>query len=268
MTASPDAPEKTYVFSNASVHAVEHHRSLAEFLDPVTTARLAETGIAAGWHCLEAGAGGGSVAAWLADRVAPDGTVLATDIDPVHVPSLPGLRVLRHDIARDPLPEAAFDLAHARLVLLHVPGRLAALRRMAGSLRPGGRLVLDEFDARYSPVLLAPGKEAADQYARFTESKLAVMEAGGVDLGWGQRMAVAMRDAGLVDIDVRPVMLPWRGGSPGARLQAHHTRHLRDKFVRAGVSDADLARFREVLSDPGFVACTIVYSAHGRRPAG
>ena len=267
MTAPPSTAE-AYVFDNASLHAVEQHRCLAEFLDPVTTAGLAETGVTVGWQCLEVGAGGGSVARWLAERVAPAGAVLATDIDPVHVPRVPGLDVRRHDITRDPLPAAAYDLAHARLVLLHLPGRLTALRQMARSLRPGGWLVLDEFDARYSPVLLAPSEQAADQYARFVESKVTVMEAAGADMSWGQRAAGALRDAGLVNFEIRPVLLPWRGGSPGAQLQAHHTRHLRDKFLRAGLTDADLARFREVLSDPEFVACTALYSVRGMRPAG
>jgi hypothetical protein len=34
-----------------------------------------------GWRCLEVGSGGGSIAAWLCDRVGPDGSVLATDLD-------------------------------------------------------------------------------------------------------------------------------------------------------------------------------------------
>jgi hypothetical protein len=42
--------------------------------------------------------------------------------------------VLRHDIARDPLPNRAFDLIHARLVLIHVLERERALERMAEAL--------------------------------------------------------------------------------------------------------------------------------------
>jgi hypothetical protein len=33
----------------------------------------------------------------------------------------PRLEVRRHDIVRDPLPEAAFDLIHARLVFNSLP---------------------------------------------------------------------------------------------------------------------------------------------------
>ena len=193
--------------------------------------------------------------------------MLATDINLAHMTWMPGLETRQHDITCDPLPEAAYDLAHARLVLQHLPRRLTALRQLARSLRPGGQLVLEEFDARYCPVLLAPDGEAAACYASYTESKITVMESAGADMSWGQRVAGAMRDAGLTQIGIRPLVLPWRGGSPGARLQLHTTRHLREKFLRAGITDADLARFREVLSDPEFVACTVLYSVRGMRPA-
>ena len=153
-------------------------------------------------------------------------------------------------------------------MLLHLPGRLTALRQMACSLRPGGWLVLDEFDARYSPVLLAPSEQAANQYARFIESKVTVMESAGADMSWGQRVAGAMREAGLVNIEIRPHLLPFRGGSPGAQLQAHHTWHLRDKFLRAGVTDAawssrNLVQLAAECSDvdPGSRACLRVVDA-------
>jgi precorrin-6B methylase 2 len=38
-------------------------------------------GIKRGWRCWEVGAGGPSVPGWLAEQVAPEGYVLASDID-------------------------------------------------------------------------------------------------------------------------------------------------------------------------------------------
>jgi SAM-dependent methyltransferase len=256
-----------YHFGHGSVHAAEHHRCLAEFLDPMTTAALARTGVTSGWHCLEVGAGSGSVAGWLARQVAPDGTVLATDIDPVPIPPLPGLKVARHDIVRDPLPEAAFDLIHARLVLLHLPERIAVLHRMARALRPGGWLQLDEFDVSYWPVLLAPDEKARELYEKFAAAKISSMRSAGVDVTWGRRLGTAMRDGGLTEIDVVPRLQPWRGGSAGARLQIHNTFHLRDALVGAGMVDAELAEVREVMTDPDFMALCVLHSVRGRRPA-
>jgi hypothetical protein len=49
--------------------------------DPGTTFRLQALGVGPGWRCLEAGAGAGSIAAWLANRVGPTGRVIATDVE-------------------------------------------------------------------------------------------------------------------------------------------------------------------------------------------
>jgi len=59
--------------------------------------------VAAGWRCLEVGAGGGSIAEWLCDRVGPDGRVVATDLDTRWVAKLsqPYLEVRVHDLLED-----------------------------------------------------------------------------------------------------------------------------------------------------------------------
>jgi hypothetical protein len=260
-------PDEGYVFDNDNAHASEHHRCLAASLDPITTARLAATGVTDGWRCLEVGAGGGSIASWLAERVAPTGQVLATDVNPVHIPASRGFRVLRHDVVRDPLPEETFDLAHSRLVLLHLPERHTALAAMTRALRPGGWLQLDEFDIDYGPVLLAPSRAAGELYERFLDAKSRMFEQAGADGSWGRRAAKAMQDAGLVDVDPVPHLMPWNADSPGVHMLIHHTHHLRDHLVAAGMTDAELAEVREVMRHPGFRASScVIYSVQGRRP--
>ena len=84
---------------------------------------------------------------WLADQAEPDGHVLATDIDTSWIDGMaPHVEARQHDIARDDLPSGVFDLIHARLVLCWIPERDKALRRMAGALRPGGWLLIEDFD--------------------------------------------------------------------------------------------------------------------------
>ncbi len=97
------------------------------------------------------GGGGGSVARWLAERVGPAGRVLCTDLDTRIIEQGSAaaggnLEVRRHDIAHDELPREAFDLAHARLVMIHVPERERALENMVKALKPGGWLVIEDFD--------------------------------------------------------------------------------------------------------------------------
>jgi SAM-dependent methyltransferase len=254
-------------FDNDSAEAAEQLRCLSEALDPFTTARLAEAGAGAGWECLEVGAGNGSVAVWLAARAAPGGRVLATDLKPQHIPAAPGLEAVRHDVVRDPLPEGRFDLVHARLLLAHLPERQAVLRKLAAALRPGGVLQLDEFDMGYQPLLLAPDRESAELYEEFNAARARVLAAAGADVTWGRRCAEAMRDAGLVDVDPVPLVLPWHADAPGVRFLRHHTHQLRDALLAAGMTDERLARVRELLAHPEFRAVSyVVHSVQGRRP--
>jgi SAM-dependent methyltransferase len=251
------------VHDNDHPGSADQHRWLAQAYDPASTAHLADTGITTGWHCLEIGAGGGSIATWLAERVAPTGRVVATDVKPHRIPPAAGLTVLRHDVVRDPLPSGPFDLVHARLVLLHLREREAVLADLVRCLRPGGVLQLDEFDLSYGPVLLAGDPPL---YRRFLAAKAAVLVAAGADPGWGARVPAAMRAAGLAEIEVRPHLDVWRAGSPGQRLLVHHSERLRDRFLAAGLSTADLSGLRAMLTDPSFQATSSVfYTVQGRR---
>src|SRR6185436_18985524 len=91
----------------------------------------------------------GSVAFWLAERVAPGGVVVATDLETDFLESeahaYPTLEVLRHDITAEDLP-TGFDLVHARYLVEWLPDKRGALRRMASALRPGGVLLIEEPD--------------------------------------------------------------------------------------------------------------------------
>lgn len=70
----------TYAFENARAVQRDRLRLLAALLDDGTFRLLERLGVRPGWRCLEVGAGSGSVAAWLCDRTAPGGSVLATDL--------------------------------------------------------------------------------------------------------------------------------------------------------------------------------------------
>jgi SAM-dependent methyltransferase len=182
----PPAPEEARpVFGNGTAHSRDQHRCLAAAYDPVTLPRLAAAGVGPGWRCLEIGAGGGSIARWLAQRVLPGGSVLATDRDLRDLVPGPGLEVAALDVARDPFPEAAYDLVVARLVLQHVPTRDAVLRTLVRSLKPGGLLQIDEIDASYEPPLLTPDPQSEALYVRFLHAKTAALRAAGGDAGGG-----------------------------------------------------------------------------------
>ena len=83
-----------------------------------------------GTRCLDVGAGGGSVAFWLAEQVGPSGVVVATDLETdfleSEAASHPGLEVLRHDRTAEDLP-TGFDVVHAGGSLNGYPTRYARI---------------------------------------------------------------------------------------------------------------------------------------------
>jgi len=132
-SVSPD-----YIFDNAAQQAGARLSALSEIFDHGTIRHLSARGVDQGWQCLEVGGGNGSVASWLSRRVGPTGRVVVTDIDTrfLETVRLPNVEVLRHNIVTDALPAGVFYLVHSRLVLLHLPERDQALRRMVAALKP------------------------------------------------------------------------------------------------------------------------------------
>jgi SAM-dependent methyltransferase len=180
-----------YAFSNDDPEAVDRHQFLAAMLDPVTRERLAGLGPLAGQRCLELGAGGGSVAAWLVAEAGPAGRVLATDINLRHLPDSAAYETLRHDLRSEPVPPGPWDLIHARLVLLHIPDRENILRRLAAALAPGGALVLEEWSTiTLNPglVLSAPSARARELVEEYHRTLITdVLPARGNDPSWAPR---------------------------------------------------------------------------------
>ena len=134
--------ETKYAYDNARAVQSERLAALAEALDPGTVRHLDSIGVGRGWRCLEVGAGGGSIAAWLSERVAGDGAVVATDLDTTVLRELwrPNLEIRVHDVLEDDLPEGEFDLVHVRLLLgwLSEPQRGAATAGRQRSTRAAG----------------------------------------------------------------------------------------------------------------------------------
>lgn len=267
MTASIDPDAPTYSFDNDDPEAVDRHSHLSVILDDFTFARLEGVGELSGQRCLEVGAGGGSVARWLADRVGPTGRVLATDLNPRHIPADPGYAVLQHDLVTESVPDGPWDLIHARLVLLHIPQRVEILGRLAAALAPGGALVVEEWATEFDNlVLAAPDEESAglvEQYQDILVNR--VLPAKGNDPTWAGKVHGAMLAAGLVDVDTAIHARSWPGGTAGALIIAANVAQLREEFIAAGFTAERLDRLCRVVEDPRVVIRGhFTYSTVGR----
>lgn len=266
--AAQQSRQSRYLLDNATREAPIRFAALSALFDPGTIRHLQERGVRRGWHCLEVGGGSGTIARWLADRVGPTGRVLATDIDPRFLESLrlPNLEVQRHNIATDSLPEAAFDLVHARLVLMHLPEREQALARMISALKPGGWLLEEEYDS--CSMLPDPAVSPGEILLQTQIAVNRLLDNGGVDRLYGRRLIGRLRAHGLVNVSGEARAFMSQHGSPGIALARATYELLREAMIEGNYItpqqfEEDVAR----LDDPDFLMpSAILWSAWGRRP--
>lgn len=235
-----------YIFDNAAEEpTTQRFASLETLYDPRTFGFLTATGVGAGWRCWEIGAGSGSVAAWLADRVGESGHVLVTDIDPRFLSTLaksgqPHVEIQRHDVGADPLPAGTFDLIHARLVFVHVPTAPEALARLVTALRPGGWLVIEDFDPTFIDRSF-PTTDPVDAVIVGTAFRALgqLLVARGAGREWGRGLYGRFLQLGLRDVGTEAHFAIRRGGSPGALLDRANFEQIRDEAIDTGLIGAD-----------------------------
>jgi 2-polyprenyl-3-methyl-5-hydroxy-6-metoxy-1,4-benzoquinol methylase len=238
-----------------------------ELLDDGTQRLLDRLGLAEGWRCLEVGAGGGSIALWLSERVGPRGHVLATDLDTRSLEQIArsNLEAKQHDVVRDDLDEERFDLVHARLLLEHLPERERVLRKLVRALRPGGRVMIESVDY----VSAVPVSDlGADEHARSQAVRLEAFARAGVDHNFGRHLPALLTAVGLEDVENDGRAWVMQGGSAGARWFKHSLAHLRERLIGTGkLTSAEVDRMLELFDDPGWSALSpIILAAWGRRP--
>ncbi len=270
MAMTTDA--QTYAFKNAIGGQRERLRTLELLFDPGTIGCLEARGVGRNWRCAEVGAGGGSIAAWLCDRVAPEGSVLATDLDTTVLRELahPNLEVRVHDLLSDNLPEGEFDLVHLRLVLAWLGDPRPVLPRLVKALKPGGWIVAEELD--FVSAVADPRMEPAASalFDRAMQEHCAVLAARHrFDPFYGRRVPGDLAGAGLVAVGCEGRTTMWRGGEAGGRLWGLTLAQLREPMIAAGHPTADeIDEAIALCFDPRLSALgPLMMAAWGRRAA-
>jgi ubiquinone/menaquinone biosynthesis C-methylase UbiE len=243
--------------------------SLTSLYDERTLQLCERLGLSAGWTCLDAGAGTGSLAVALAERAGPTGSVTALDADVRFLEPLRSARLLvtQADLTAAELPAGRFDLVHARLVLEHLPQRDAVLASLAAAVRPGGWLLIEDFD--WSTALVVdPPNELHERVAR---ACLTLFSAHAYDPCFGRRLPRRLQAAGLLEIGTHAESVQVRAdrehGLPQWELLVDQ---LAPGLLAHGlVSAGDLERFHALWHD-GETICfaPLMVSTWGRRPTG
>jgi SAM-dependent methyltransferase len=169
-----------------------------------------------------------------------------------------------HDIASDPLPPCSFDLVHARLVLVHVREREAALSNMISALKPGGWIVDEEFDSSVFPdPVLSPGEILSKTHLALSR----VLDDRGVDRTFGRRLFGQLRALGLEHVAAEGRTFMWPAGSPGPAMLRANFSQLRAQMIDAGyLTQAEFDRDIAALDDPGFfIPSPVLWAAWGQK---
>jgi SAM-dependent methyltransferase len=265
--------DSRYFFDQAAVQERARLSGLAAGFDPVTFRHLSAIGVGPGWHCLEVGAGAGSVAAWLAGTVGPGGRVVATDLDVRFLDDLgDNVEVVQHDVTRDPLEQDTFDLVHARAVLEHLPARDEVIGRLVSALRPGGVLVLEDF------VFGGPASEAVEAavdppangpaMTRVLQAISLAFRAIGADSRYGLQLPAAMARAGLREVDAELTFRRISGGSPPSAFYSQTLSERGAQLIELDLlSPADADQVKAFVDDPTSSWLSLgVVTSWGRRP--
>jgi len=232
---------RDYVYDQGFAEERARLAGMESLWDPGTQALLDELGIGNAerpWRCLEVGAGGGSLVQWMASRGAH---VVAVDIDTRFVDSLAGdaIEVRRADIRTEELPRDEFDLIHSRLVLEHLTDRRQILQRLVAALRPGGWMVIEDYDWTAFGV-----QEADERVVRATDATLTFMERAGFERFYGRRVVADLADAGLTDVRGEGRARIIDSSSPGFDFFRLSLASVREPVIESGLlsrEDADAA---------------------------
>ena len=214
-----------------------------EALGPATELLLDLAGVTVGSRVLDVGAGSGDQTLVTAQRIGPEGSVLATDpaasmlelaTEAARADGFQNVQTRVMDAQQLDLESDSFDAVIARLSLQFVPDLSRALAEIRRVLKPGGRLagmtwsVTENNPYRAIPQAIA-SRLAGRPFPEPGPGQWGLRDAAG--------LAEAFRAAGFREVEVRPVAITWRFPS------------LEDALKNAQDSQPQLARLLGMLGE-------------------
>jgi ubiquinone/menaquinone biosynthesis C-methylase UbiE len=206
-----------------------------------TEALLRAAGIGGAMRVLDLGTGLGHVALLVAGLLDTEGSVLGVDQSGRLLEIAERRRVaagaenvsfVRSD-ARTFTADEPFDAIVARLLLFHLPDREELLRRQLEALRPGGKMVVIEFDI--GAMRAEPEVPLVTQVRGWIE---AAFRSAGADPRIGARAGQLLRRTGFADVSTFGIQSYFEPSDPiGPLLCAGVARSLAAQIVAQGIAD-------------------------------
>lgn len=168
---------------------------------PATRRFLEDVGIMSGMTVLDVGAGAGDVTLLLAEKVGPDGQVVAVDRNPatldiawrrVEAAAFTNVSFVHGDITGMEFA-VDFDAIVGRFILQHLRDPVAVLARLVRSLRSEGSIGFQELDQTRVSYSLPPGVLYDQAFFWIREA----VSRAGLDPHLGMRLYGLFLDAGL-----------------------------------------------------------------------
>jgi len=175
--------------------------------------------------------------------------------------------VVAGDARSTGLPRAAFDLATSRLVLVNVPQPEQIVAEAAALVRPGGWVAFHEAD--YVSHVCDPPSGA---WSTLVELLQTYSARNGIDPLIGRKLPRLLREAGLIDVRVNPLIHVYPPGHGRRSLLLDFSENLSERLVAQRlVGEPELAGLKADLSrhlaDPNtLVVSHLYFQAWGRKP--
>src|SRR5271154_3459745 len=233
-------------------------------------------GLTQGSRVVEIGCGPQGCLELLSSRVGPTGSVVGVELSDHAVQlareflserQIENVEVRQGNAAETGLPRESFDLATARLVLVNIPEPEKIVAEMAALVRPGGVVALHEAD--WIAHVCDPPLPAWDRLRQVLDN---YAESKGMDLYVGRRIARLLRNAGLVEVQVIPLIHIYGPGHTRRQIFLQFVINLRDRIVAEGVISQgefaeSIASLERHLGDPEtLVVSHLFIQAWGRKP--
>lgn len=254
-----------------------YHRAYADELRGL----IAALPIAEGDRILEVACGDGAYAPWLAERAGTTGRVVATDVEAAYLglakreATSPQVQLAGADLDQLPFADDTFDFAWCAQSFYSLPDPVAAVRRMARVVRPGGVVAVLENDMLHHVLL--PWPVDLELAVRRAERELMGQRGGDPSRFYvGRRLVGLFQQAGLVEVRTRTHATDRQGplGEAERTFLGEYLRELRDRVAPRldPAARSELARWVADATEgglvfrPDFVMTTVDHVAWGFKP--